>query len=339
MKLHRTPSLTVIKVELKPAVHNSFQPTGFPDIKASRFVVPGSNQENLLVESPQSIANRLEATIWNSHKKEIQDIFTGIPYVRLINKSTKEYIASSLDLPHRIASAYISKTKDPFSKKLLQDINSLGVAAATFKYCPNSLLHGCFYSHIDEGKHKVLRLMGGRIDAFNIVPVVTGGAVKDPISASGKNYDLSLIMEAKAESGDVRASTIGAGNIIHYAEEFVAEKIESVFFIDDGLIDSLPFKDCAKSLLKAIACWKIYTFLNSALRLRSNCILEVSEEPEVVGEIPPLNELKEKIPLLIKQCVAEKLFADPAVTEIAIELKAKNTSKNVEKPNKPEKKD
>lgn len=334
MKLNRTLSQTRIKVELAPAVYSSFQPTGFPDIGVSRFVVPGSSQENLLVESPQSIANRLEATVWNSAKQDLRASFIGLPYVRLVNKATGEYIASSLTLPHRLASAYISKSKDPFSKQLLDDLNSMGTAAATFKYCPNSLLHGCFYSHVDEGKHKALRLMGGRIDAFNIVPVITGGAVKDPISASGKDFDLSAIIDSKVEGGDDRASKSGAGNIIHYAEEFVAERIEAKFFIDDELIAALPLEECAKSLLRSLACWKIYTFLQSDLRLRSNCILDVTGEPEVIGTIPPLDELEQKIPVLINQCTAKKLFADPAVTEIALDLKPilKATSTKTGKP-------
>lgn len=334
MKLHRTLSRTVIKAELAPAVYSSFQPTGFPDIKASRFVVPGTNQENLLVESPQSIANRLEATIWNAAKQDLHSIFTGLPYVRLIDKATGGCIASSLSLPHRLASAYISKSKDPFSKRLVNDLNSLGIAAATFKYCSNSLLHGCFYSHVEEGKHKALRLMGGRIDALNIAPVVTGGAVKDPISASGKDFDLSEIITGKAEGGDDRASKSGAGNIIHYAEEFVAQSIEAVFFIDDALIAALPLEECAKSLLRSIACWKIYAFLQSDLRLRSNCIFEVMGEPEVSGTVPPLEDLEQKIPELIKQCAAKGLFADPAVTEITLDLKpkSKTSSTATEKP-------
>lgn len=334
MKLNRTSSRTLIKVELAPAVYGSFQPTGFPDIKASRFFVPGSSQENLLVESPQSIANRLEATVWNFAKQDLHSIFTGLPYVRLVDKVTQEYIASSLSLPHRIASAYISKSKDPFSKHLLNDLNTMGVAAATFKYCPNSLLHGCFYSHVEEGKHKALRLIGGRIDAFNITPVVTGGVVKDPISASGKNFDLSAIIEGKAEGGDERASKSGAGNIIHYVEEFVAERIEGAFFIDDKLIAALPLEECTKSLLRSLACWKIYKFLQSDLRLRSNCILDVVGEPEVVGTVPPLDELEQKIPNLISQCAEKGLFANPTVTKIAVDFKPKpqNTSTATEKP-------
>ncbi|MBD2072113.1 type I-U CRISPR-associated protein Cas7 [Leptolyngbya sp. FACHB-671] len=323
MKLNRTPSRTIIKSNLTPAVYNSFQPTGFPDIKASRFVIPGSNQENLLVESPQSIANRLEATVWDAAKQGLHSIFIGLPYVRLVNKATGAYIASSLSLPHRLASAYISKNKDPFSKRLIDDLNSIGVAAATFKYCPNSLLHGCFYSHVEEGKHKALRLVGGRIDAFDIAPVVTGGAVKDPISASGKDFDLTAIIDSKVEGGDDRASKAGAGNIIHYAEEFVAKRIEAAFFIDDELIAALPLEECVKSLLKAIACWKIYTFLQSDLRLRSNCILDVVDDPEVIGIVPPLEELEQEIPDLISQCAAQELFAKPAVTEIALDLKLK----------------
>ncbi|NQT12971.1 MAG: type I-U CRISPR-associated protein Cas7, partial [Planctomycetes bacterium] len=61
----------LIEVPLKPVQGSRFQPTGFPDLGAATY--SGVRQENgkavtvdsLLVESAQSMANRLEIVCWN----------------------------------------------------------------------------------------------------------------------------------------------------------------------------------------------------------------------------------------------------------------------------------
>lgn len=325
MKLQKQSNRILIEVPLVSALGPTFQPTGFPDLGASRYVAPGTNKENLLVESTQSVANRLEETIWDKDLKK--PIFEGLPYVRLVNHEGK-FLSSSLHLPHRLASAYITKYKQSnFKDQLVQAIEENGSAAATFRFCPNSLLHGVFYSHIGDGKHKLQRLVGGSIDAYDVTPVVVGGAVKDPISPAA-NFDLKDFGDSK------RGSESGLGNILSYAEQYAAKKIVASFSIDTLLINALPIKqDCAKELLKAIAFWKIYRFLQFGLRLRSNCLLEVAGEPVVTGGcVPDLDVLEEQIPQLIADCQRENLFAAPVVTEISLILKPKNNKEQDKTP-------
>ena len=58
----------LLKAKLQPVQGSRFQPTGFPDLGAATFDAPnGDNgsKKMLLVESAQSMANRLEAVCWD----------------------------------------------------------------------------------------------------------------------------------------------------------------------------------------------------------------------------------------------------------------------------------
>ena len=64
----------VYDVELTPVLGSTFQPTGFPDLGAATFDRFGATGDDLpvpslLVESVQSMTNRLEATLEQSRKE------------------------------------------------------------------------------------------------------------------------------------------------------------------------------------------------------------------------------------------------------------------------------
>ena len=54
----------LFRVELRPLQGDRFQPTGFPSLGAATYQT--KDGVKLLVESAQSMANRLEATCWDS---------------------------------------------------------------------------------------------------------------------------------------------------------------------------------------------------------------------------------------------------------------------------------
>jgi len=71
----------LIEAELKPIQGDRFQPTGFADLGAATFVRPDGTRM-LLVESAQSIANRLESTIIGPDNELIESL-KGLPYIRV----------------------------------------------------------------------------------------------------------------------------------------------------------------------------------------------------------------------------------------------------------------
>jgi len=62
-KLNDAPRL-LLEAELKPLQGDRFQPTGFADLGPARYTLPDGT-EMLLVESAQSVANRMESACWD----------------------------------------------------------------------------------------------------------------------------------------------------------------------------------------------------------------------------------------------------------------------------------
>ncbi|MBI3492254.1 MAG: type I-U CRISPR-associated protein Cas7, partial [Acidobacteria bacterium] len=87
--LSKNPRL-LLEVELKPLQGNRFQPTGFAHLGAARYTVPARDGkdrngsiEMLLVESAQSVANRLELACWDESANDLLPKLRGLPYVRI----------------------------------------------------------------------------------------------------------------------------------------------------------------------------------------------------------------------------------------------------------------
>ena len=72
---------TVLKLTLRPAVGFRFQPTGFPDLGAATYQahVPGEGWVQALhLESPQSMANRLELCTWDPAVSDQAEALRGL---------------------------------------------------------------------------------------------------------------------------------------------------------------------------------------------------------------------------------------------------------------------
>ena len=55
----------LLEAELRPVQGSRFQPTGFPNLGPAVYASPDGNGQTVLVESAQSMANRLEAVCWD----------------------------------------------------------------------------------------------------------------------------------------------------------------------------------------------------------------------------------------------------------------------------------
>src|SRR6185312_6915145 len=95
----------LLEADLRPVAGDRFQPTGFADLGAAEYKLP-DGPSMLLVESAQSVANRLEKTCLDGDGPLLDPALSGLPYVVVelegIGKTT-----SSLVEAHRIASPYI----------------------------------------------------------------------------------------------------------------------------------------------------------------------------------------------------------------------------------------
>lgn len=308
--LKESPRL-LIEADLIPIQGTRFQPTGFPDLGPATYQTYQSYERDkkpinmLLVESAQSVANRLESSIWDTAQQTIVAPLQGIPYV--VVKQNDQVLTNSLLEAHRLNSFYILEGKDKsFFNQLKEELNVSAdtpvdfhkLAVVLTKYDINSLLHGIFLAkkEIAGGRFKLARALSGFIEAQNVTVVSSGGVKNDRVNPAA---------DAKK----------GGGNIPYHREEYAAEKLTAYFNLDLAQIRSYGLNAAVEDLLIAIAIWKIQHFLEWGLRLRSACDLEYTEitvrRPEKF-QLPDHKELTAALPALVK--AAAPAFADPAVT-------------------------
>lgn len=317
-KLENVPRL-LIEAELKPLQGTRFQPTGFPDLGAAVYDGP-DGRRMLLVESAQSMANRMEAVCWDHVADDWVAPLKGLPYVKVVDKNNKALTNSVLEA-HRINSAYIhdGKNTDVFSllKNEIGDltdkaVNTRDVAKALLKYDPNSLLHGAFlvkkghaWDAISEGRIRLQRTLSAFIEALDIVVAQSGGVKLDRIKASTKDKS-----DEKSEEG--RGTQEGYGNVVYPRDEYSAKKITAYFNLDLAQIHAYGLGEKVVQLLIALALYKIRRFLDTGLRLRTACdldCLEIKVTRPKDFEIPTTDELEKELPSLINEVKKAGLFA------------------------------
>jgi CRISPR-associated protein Csb1 len=310
-------SRLLVEADLQPLQGTRFQPTGFPDLGAAEYRLPDDTRM-LLVESAQSVANRLENTIWDDNQKDVVEPLRGISYV--VVKQDGEVLTNSLLEAHRINSFYILEGKDKtFFEQLKQELDILASGPVDFhklakvlvKYDINSLLHGVFLAkkELAGGRFKLARALSGFIEASNVSDVQLGGVKNDRVDPTAD-------------------SQRGGGNIPYHRQEYTAESITAYFNLDLAQIRGYQLGETVENLLIAMAIWKIRRFLNDGLRLRTACDLECLDvrvtRPQNY-ELPSHEELTKALPKLVE--ATSEWFADPPVTEVQYQAEEKSKDK------------
>jgi len=312
-KLKKAPRL-LIEAKLEPLQGNRFQPTGFADLGAARYSLPDGTRM-LLVESAQSVANRMELACCKDDRRTQLDELKGLPYVA--SKYNDEILTTSYLEAHRLSSPYLLNPE--WAKKLsgemqLKDdyqINDKTVTKVLFKYDPCSLLHGVwlgtkeYKKAFSGGRVRLTRTLSGFIEAMNFKEAESGGTKFDKNAAR-------LTETGSAETG--------YGTLPFHRIEFTAEKITAYFNLDLALLRGYGLEDDAIKLLIALSLFKIRRFLSTGLRLRTACNLEVKGDLRVTRpdgfEIPKEDDLLKECKSLIGSCKSLNLFPEKAVTEV-----------------------
>ena len=305
LELPHGPRL-LLQAELTPLQGTRFQPTGFPDVGAGVYMLP-SGKEQLLVESAQSVANRLEAACWDEETRDLVGPLHGLSYVR-VNDADGQLLTTSILEAHRINSAYIERTEF-FEKDLKaaigfdekKPLDRTRLIAALARYDVSCLLHGVFLESI-AGILRVPRALSGFIEAEGVSRVNTGGVKNDRVQAS------------KDEDGGKTAAE-GFGNVPFHRTEFVAERITAYFNVDLEQLRGYRLGAEMQRLLFGVSLFKIQRFLAMGLRLRTACDLGagVLEVKAPTGfQVHSLNQLVEILPKMIE--AAKSHFASPAIT-------------------------
>ncbi|MDP9842274.1 type I-U CRISPR-associated RAMP protein Csb1/Cas7u [Streptosporangium lutulentum] len=288
--------------ELQPLLGSTFQPTGFPDIGAAvfeRFDDDGQTTEALLVESVQSMANRLEAMAWDRGAQQPVDLLAALPYVRVEQAGTGEYRTSSRVEAHRLTSAFVRdaeldgvKMAEVLRERLglVKDtpLSYPRMAAALLRLDPFCLLHGVFFNQkVWVGQPRFTRAVSGVIEAHDVRRAVSGGRKSDLVRHG-----------LEGASG---GTSEGYGSIPFHRIEWTARTIRAYFVVDVELIRSYGLAPETTELLIAIALWEIRSLLSSGLRLRTACDLDVVSGPSGLYDLPSQDDLSARITELIKR--------------------------------------
>lgn len=293
------PTRLLFEVELKPVQGSRFQPTGFPDLGAAVYdTVEGTR---LLVESAQSMANRLESVCWEPSTNSLPEELQGLSYVRVEQKGA--YLTSSLTEAHRLNSPYILESKNKsFFEELQQHTKELEngaisrpkLARLILRYDANALLHGVFLAkkELVGGRLRLERALSAFIEAEDVRVAASGGVKNDHVNPKG---------EAKE----------GFGNVPFQRDEYTARRIVAYFNLDLEEIRGFGVGEEAERMLILLALYKIRKLLDGRLRLRTACDLEVAGDAPITAKrpagfkLPALNDLRTALRSAVKACASQ----------------------------------
>ena len=294
----------LIEAALKPVQGGRFQPTGFPNLGHAVYESPDGQGQIVLVESAQSMANRLEAVCWDEVADDWVTPLRGLPFVRVVNEQGERRRNSVLEA-HRVNSEYIARSKEfqeevatkiGFQKGQPFDVRKQ-LVPALLEFDINSLIHGVFLEEI-AGVIRLPRTLSAFIEASN-ARVAASGGVK--INRS----------EPMLKGGE--------GNVPFARDEWVAAKITAYFNLDLRQIRAFGLGADVERLLILLALFKIRKFLVEGLRLRTACDLDV-ESIQVTRpggfELPDLDDLEAELPELIQGVACKGLFGENPVLTV-----------------------
>jgi len=320
----------LMEAKLQPVQGCRFQATGFPDLGAARYRSPDGT-EMLLVESAQSVANRMEMACWNEAANDLIDDLRGLPYI-LVKLPDGRKLTNSILESHRINSPYILEGMDKRVFDLLRagvagmeigPVKISDLAKLVMKYDPNAVLHGVFLAkkELAGGRLRMTRILTGFIEARNIKAAESGGVKNDRVDPGGN-------------------TKTGFGNVPFSRTEFTADSIKAYFNLDLALLRGYGLGEYATKLLIALGLFKIRRFLSTGLRLRTACDLDVMGDIVItrpIGFIMPDEKiLLEECKILIKRCTDENLFAIPPITEVSWQPETKPKKAASDEPSRTE---
>lgn len=285
----------LLTVPLRPVQGDRFQPTGFPSLGAATYQT--KDGVKLLVESAQSMANRLELTCWDEVAKAPVAALTGISHITVRRKG--EFLTDSMLEAHRINSPYLLQGKDRgFFEKLKAELGGLEegpidrtkLTEALLRFDVGSLIHGVFLAKKDlaGGRLRLARALSAFIEATGVNVAASGGVKNDHVNPSGD-------------------TKTGFGNVPFARDEFVAERIDCYFNLDLAQIRGYGLANEVTELLILLALYRIRKLIDGDLRLRTACDLEADDTASVQVRpdgftLPSLEELEAAVRAAVEAC-------------------------------------
>ena len=292
----------LLEARLQPVQGSRFQPTGFPNLGPAVYTAPEGAQ-TVLVESAQSMANRLEAVCWDDNADDWVEPLRGLPLIKVVDEQGRPLTNSVLEA-HRLNSPYILESKDREFFDMLKArlagmergrVEQRELTRVLLEFDVNALLHGVFLakSELAGGRLRLPRSLSAFIEAEGARVVTSGGVKNDSVDPSGD-------------------TARGFGNVPFSRDEYASDRIAAFFNLDLRHIHAFGLGDEVERLLIALALFKIRSFLATGLRLRTACDLDVVGDVTVTRPqaftLPPLASLVEELPGIIQAVADRGLF-------------------------------
>jgi CRISPR-associated protein Csb1 len=260
-------------LRVAPGSGGRFQPTGFPDLGPALYKGirngSGSDIESvdmLLVESVQSMANRLEDVCLQG--EDYNADCRGIPYIRVVDGNNgNTFLTSSVREPHRLASPYVlgakrngsvfrDEMKTALGANKQRPVHIWKMVRTIFERDPGCVLHGVFLEEID-GRIRLPRLISAYIEASSPSQANSGGVYRGEVTAKD--------------------------NIPYPRQEFTSSDITASFVIHLATLKGYGLDEKQNRFLQAWALYKIDRFLDLQLRLRTACEFEMIDVTAAVN--------------------------------------------------------
>lgn len=295
---------------LRPVQGTRFQPTGFPNLGHAAYESPDGTGQVVLVESAQSMANRLEAVCWDEIADDWVVPLRGLPLVKVVDEKNAPLTNSLLEA-HRLNSPYILEGKDRTVSDMLKGrlanmeegrVNISELARVLLQFDINALLHGVFLAkkELAGGRLRLPRVLSSFIEAVDAKVAAGGGVKNDSVNPSGD-------------------TSKGFGNVPFARDEWTSEKIVAYFNLDLRQIRSFGLGEAVEKLLIVFALFKIQKFLGEGLRLRTACDFDLVEHrvtrPDAFT-LPTLDDLSVELPQLIEAVAQQGMFNEPRVLTV-----------------------
>jgi CRISPR-associated protein Csb1 len=285
-----------LDVELKPVGSPTIQPSAFANTGPSFYEAPDGGLA-AVVDSVASMANQLELTIWDEAECRPKEAVAPLPWVKVVDANWN-YYTSSRRAAHRLnAASIMTGTVHPDGEEFGDRLKRLLAAArppvertlarAVWEHDPLSIVHGCWFAGIWDGRARLTRALTARIDAL--------GVQSQSAQVGGQKSRDALDEPGKEESTGFKTVR---GEVPHYTSEVSATRIVAPIVLDLGLLRSYSLPEEAYRALVATAVLMIRELVEAWPRRRSRCILVPKGEPVVrVPEgwaLPPREELRKE---------------------------------------------
>jgi CRISPR-associated protein Csb1 len=286
----------LFSVDLKPLQGERFQPTGFPSLGAATYQT--SDGQKLLVESAQSMANRLETTCWDASENKPIKVLAGISHVTVTRDGA--FLTDTMLESHRLNSPYLLENKQDtaFIEKLKKDLGGLAegpidrkmLATVLLRYDVGSLIHGVFLAkkELAGGRLRVARALSTFVEASGVRVAASGGVKNDHVNPSGVTKE-------------------GFGNVPFARDEFTADRIVCHINLDLAQIRGYGLGTPVERFLVVLALHRVRRLLDGDLRFRTACDFDVVNRDAIVAtrpefRLPKLEDLEKALPAAIGEC-------------------------------------